>query len=81
MPEGARAVCTVLLDSLAVLDRQITVLDREIARRAREDEAARRLMTIPGVGPITVTAGGARPHISSTVAPAAGSKPRAALLI
>ena len=56
VPEGVRAVCTVLLDGLAVLDRQIALLDKEIARRAREDEVARRLMTIPGVGPITATA-------------------------
>ena len=56
VPEGVRAVCLVLLDSLAILDRQIALLDREIARRAREDEVARRLMTIPGVGPITATA-------------------------
>ena len=32
------------------------MLDREIAQRAKEDETARRLMTIPGVGPITATA-------------------------
>jgi len=56
VPDGVRAVCLVLFDSLAVLDRQIAVLDREIARRAREDEVARRLMTIPGIGPITATA-------------------------
>ena len=56
VPEGVRAVCTVLLDGLAVLDRQIGLLDKELARRAREDEVARRLMTIPGVGPITATA-------------------------
>ncbi|WP_352916871.1 transposase [Mesorhizobium sp. M1348] len=31
-------------------------LDKEIARRAREDAIARRLTTIPGVGPITATA-------------------------
>lgn len=35
---------------------RISVLDREIARRAKEDEAARRLMTIPGIGPIAATA-------------------------
>jgi transposase len=56
VPADVRAVCTVLLDSLAVLDRQIALLDKEIIRRSREDEIARRLMTIPGVGPITATA-------------------------
>ncbi len=38
------------------LDGRIGDLDREIARRAREHETARRLMTIPGIGPITATA-------------------------
>ena len=56
VPQGVRAVCTVLLDSLALLDRQIALLEKEIVRRSREDEVARRLMTIPGIGPITATA-------------------------
>ena len=56
VPEGVRSVCTVLLDNLAVLNRQIALLDKEIVRRSREDAVARRLMTIPGIGPITATA-------------------------
>ena len=56
VPEGVRAVCMVLLDTLAMLDRQIALLDKEIVRRSREDAVARRLMTIPGIGPITATA-------------------------
>jgi transposase len=56
VPGPVQAICRVLLDSLAMLDRQIAVLDKEIARRAQEDEVARRLMTIPGIGPITATA-------------------------
>ena len=35
---------------------QIKELDGEINRRSKEDAVARRLMTIPGVGPITATA-------------------------
>jgi transposase len=38
------------------LNAKIGELDKEIARRARDDTIARRLMTIPGVGPITATA-------------------------
>jgi len=45
-----------MLDLLADLDAKIIELDKEIATRAREDEIARRLMTIPGIGPITATA-------------------------
>jgi hypothetical protein len=37
-------------------DEQIARLDHEIAQRAKENEAARRLMTIPGVGPMTAVA-------------------------
>jgi len=56
LPEDARPVLRLMLDMLAGLAAQIAVLDREIARRAREDEAARRLMTVPGIGPVTATA-------------------------
>lgn len=56
VPEAARIMLDVLVDTLAALEAQIARLDREIARRAREDADARRLMTIPGVGPVTATA-------------------------
>jgi transposase len=35
---------------------RIAELNREIARRAPDDEVWRRLMTIPGIGPLAVTA-------------------------
>ena len=38
------------------LDRRICALDAEFAERARHDEAARRLATIPGIGPLNATA-------------------------
>jgi transposase len=38
------------------LDERVEELDREIMRRAKADEAARRLMTIPGIGPVTAPA-------------------------
>lgn len=56
LPESARSVFLLMIDSARSLDRQIAELDRTIAGRAREDETARRLMTIPGIGPITATA-------------------------
>lgn len=56
LPEAARAMFRVMLDTLDHLDRQIAALDQEIRKRAREDEVARRLMTIPGIGPIAATA-------------------------
>jgi transposase len=56
LPPAAQAMFRVMLAMLEELNRQVAALDKEIARRAREDEAARRLMTIPGIGPITATA-------------------------
>jgi len=38
------------------LDRRIDAFDEEFAREARSDEAARLLMTIPGIGPLNATA-------------------------
>ncbi|ASY56602.1 Mobile element protein [Sinorhizobium sp. CCBAU 05631] len=56
LPPAALAMIRLMLDLLPELDGRIAELDREIARRAREDAVSRRLMTIPGVGPITATA-------------------------
>jgi transposase len=56
LPESARIILRVLIASLKSLDENIAVLDVEIGRRSKEDTVARRLMTIPGVGPITATA-------------------------
>src|SRR5215204_744977 len=38
------------------LDRRIQAFDEEFALQARTDEAARLLMTIPGIGPLNATA-------------------------
>ena len=56
LPEAARPMFAMMIGMLANLNKQIAELDKEITRRPREDEVARRLMTIPGVGPITATA-------------------------
>jgi transposase len=55
-PEAARPVLQVLTGTLGALEERIKLLDVEIARRAKEDELAHRLMTIPGLGPVTATA-------------------------
>lgn len=51
-------------ERIGTLDAQILSCDRRIEALARECEAARRLMAIPGIGPVTATA------IVSTVGPA-----------
>jgi transposase len=56
LPEAAHAMFRLMLDTLAGLGSKIADLDKEIARRAREDEVSRRLMTVPGIGPISATA-------------------------
>ena len=56
MPVVAVEMCTMLLKHLSVLDERIAALDQQIRDRARTDETVRRLMTIPGIGPICATA-------------------------
>jgi transposase len=56
LPLAARSVLMVIAESLEAIEGKIADLDREIAARAKSDELARRLMTIPGVGPVTATA-------------------------
>jgi transposase len=56
LPEAAQTILQVLIKTLEALGRQIGELDTEINRRATADPVARRLMTIPGIGPIAATA-------------------------
>ena len=55
LPDDARGTLQVLVGTLAQLDAQIGKLDKEIARRAKESDVARRLMTVPGIGPLIGT--------------------------
>jgi len=45
-----------LVHQLHRLDESIARLNRTIAKMAQKDETARRLMSIPGFGPITASA-------------------------
>ncbi len=56
LPADAIATLKVLVGALTHLETEIGELDAEIARRARENEVARRLMTVPGIGPLIATA-------------------------
>ncbi len=56
VPEAARPALQVLVSALERLDAEIRGLEAEIVRRAKEDATARRLMTVPGVGPLIATA-------------------------
>lgn len=56
LPLEARLPLEALAAGLSALTGEIARLDVEIAARAKTDETARRLMTIPGVGPVIATA-------------------------
>lgn len=56
LPAGAVAMCKLLFGQIAAFDEQIADLDRQIRCRARQDATVRRLMDIPGIGPICATA-------------------------
>ena len=56
LPGAVRALGGVLLGQIADLDAKIGGLEKELRACARQDEQAARLMTIPGIGPISAMA-------------------------
>ena len=56
LSDGMRRILTDLFDDLAILEQRIADVSREIEARAALDDTARRLMTIPGIGPLGATA-------------------------
>jgi len=56
IPDCVRAALLPLSQQIDALDAGIAAIDKEIAALARNDATARRLMTIPGVGPLTASA-------------------------
>ena len=56
LPGAVRALGGVLLGQIADLDSKIDGLEKELRACARQDEDAARLMTIPGIGPISAMA-------------------------
>jgi len=55
IPEMMRSALLVLARHWQALDTDERVLEQQIAKAARCDQEARRLMAVPGVGPITAT--------------------------
>ena len=51
-----RAALTPVTAQIDMLDKELAAIDAEIAKVAKTDDRTRRLMTIPGIGPITATA-------------------------
>lgn len=56
VPEEARVCLQLLAAQLKLLNQQILETDRRIRTSARATEVGRRLMTIPGVGPLLASA-------------------------
>ena len=56
LPIDAIATLQLLVAAFRHLEAEIGKLDAEISRRAKGDDVARRLMTIPGIGPLIATA-------------------------
>ena len=56
LPDLVRELGALLLDQVADLDEKTAGLEQELRERAREDEQAVRLMSIPGIGPLTAMA-------------------------
>ena len=56
LPADAIPTLKALIAALAHLESEISTLDAEIARRAKANDVARRLMTVPGIGPLIATA-------------------------
>ncbi len=56
LPKEARLAMAAVADQFADLQRRIRMLEAAIRQWHRQNEASRRLATIPGVGPITASA-------------------------
>ena len=56
LPDPVRELGALLLDQVADLDEEIAGLEHALRERAREDEQTVRLMSIPGIGPVTAMA-------------------------
>lgn len=56
LPAQARPILAIIAESIQALQAKIAMLDREIKARAKADPVAKRLMSIPGVGPVVATA-------------------------
>ncbi|MER9197157.1 transposase [Mesorhizobium australicum] len=56
IPATVRSALLPLVPQLSGLDAEIRQSDQAILALAKTDEMARRLMTVPGIGPITASA-------------------------
>jgi transposase len=65
IPDAARQALQEMVDQIEILTERVERLDRTILANVKNDDVGRRLMTIPGVGPLiaaTVRATVQNPH-------------------
>ena len=56
LPDAVRELGSLLLEPIADFNAKIEGLEKKIHASARQDADARRLMSVPGIGPITAMA-------------------------
>ena len=56
LPFAMRAILQMLIEEVRAADERIAQLDRKLKDAAKEDEACRRLIEVPGIGPVIATA-------------------------
>jgi transposase len=56
LPAAVVELAGLLLEQIDALDARIAGLEREVRGRARADELGRRLMDVPGIGPVAAAA-------------------------
>ena len=56
LPDLVRSTCQEMLDHIGQLSERLTELDKRFARLSAQGDTARRLRTMPGVGPVTALA-------------------------
>src|SRR5271166_210860 len=56
VPDCVRVALRPLVGHIDALDEAIAAIDKELAASIKADETAKRLMTIPGFGPVTASA-------------------------
>jgi transposase len=56
VPDGVRASLAPLVRQIEAIDEEIEAIDDALKASVKADDKARRLMTIPGVGPVTASA-------------------------
>ena len=56
VPDCVRIALRPLIGQIDAFDDAIGAIDKELAASVKADETARRLMTVPGIGPVTASA-------------------------